>query len=91
MKQIGQVAQEVVADLARKSNNRSSKIFSVFGQIEAVAAEVMIENGKARRIESKDIPLTALFNGKGDVARFAVIIAAEHLREFDELIKDLRS
>ncbi len=40
--------------MARSS---SIEIFSIFGQIERVAAQIMIDNGEAKRIDVKDFPL----------------------------------
>lgn len=70
---------------------KSTEIMSIFGQCEAVAAEIMIKDGKLSRIEQADIPLSALRNKDGDLARFAVIVPAQYLHEFEELIKDIRA
>lgn len=70
---------------------RKTEIFSIFGQIESVVAENMIEEYGLFRIEAKDIPLTAAFNDAGTPALFAVVIPAEKLAEFERRVRDLRA
>jgi hypothetical protein len=70
---------------------KQTEIYSIFGQIEAAAAEMMIERKLAKRIDARDIPPTALHNEKGETAKFAVIIASANQHAFEELIRDLRA
>jgi hypothetical protein len=70
---------------------RKTEIFSIFGQIEAVVAEGMIEQYGLHRIDAKDIPETAAFNEAGQTARFAVVIPAERRTEFERRITELRA
>ena len=70
---------------------RGTEVYSIFGQIESVAAEILIEKGKARKIEARDIPVSAAFDDNGRRASFAVIVPNEHVPEFERLIADLRA
>lgn len=68
------------------------RIYSIFGQIEEVAANRFIEKGKARRIPSDEIPQTARYNEQGHVAKFAVMFTDEaEVVRFEEMIADLRA
>lgn len=76
----------------RHGRSPQMKIFSVFGQCEAVAAEVMLKDGRIlRKIPVEEIPKEALFNQFGDKARFAVLVPGPHVQAFDELCKDIRA
>lgn len=72
-------------------NRFETQIFSIFGQCEAVAADMMIERHKLTRIEAHEIPETAAVNEFGQRARFAVVMPAKHLREFEKLCAELRA
>lgn len=74
--------------MARKAK---MEIFSVFGQCEAVAAEILIDKGKARRIDASEIPFEVSRNEMGVKARFAVMVPGEHVAEFNKLCADLRA
>ena len=71
----------------------ASRIVSVFGQLDKVAAEIMVEQGKLKRIETKDFSKGApLIDEHGRYAFFAVIIpnkAAD--RELEQLTAQLRA
>lgn len=69
----------------------TTKIYSIFGQIEAVAAETLIEQGRATKVAASSIPPTARFNHWRQPALFAVIIPERHVAEFEQLIRDLRA
>ncbi len=69
----------------------ATEIFSIFGQIEEVAAQVMIDKGQATKIDAKDIPPTAAFNDQGQSAKFAVVVPGDNVRAFNELIANLRA
>lgn len=70
----------------------SSQIFSISGQIECVVAELMIERGKATKIELKDFPDTvARFDDANRPVQFAIIIQNQFSSEFNELIANLRA
>ena len=71
--------------------NNSTEIFSVFGQCEAVAAEMMISEGKLTRIEPADIPPTAAVNDAGTRARFAVIVPRRFVPEFNRRCAEMRA
>lgn len=68
-----------------------TKIFSIFGQIESVAAGVMIEKHGCHRIEADKIPETAAISQDGKPALFAVVIPAPKQRIFEDLIRGLRA
>ena len=70
---------------------RGTEVFSIFGQIEAVAAEIMIERRALRKIAALEIPVSAAFNEFGQRARFAVIVPVQYIPEFENLIADLRA
>lgn len=74
---------------------RGSQIFSIFGQIEAVVAEAMIGEGKGKRIDVGHFPDIAMcpdiyINEVGEIARFAVLLPTQHVREFEDRIAKLR-
>lgn len=73
------------------ARRRKSQILSIFGQIEAVVAEVMIKAGEMTHIPAERIPERAAVNERGEPALFAVVVAAEKLERFNELIADLRA
>ncbi len=68
-----------------------TQIFSVFGQIEAVAAQIMIDKGEATHIPPEQIPDSAAVNDLGQRARFAVVVPREKIARFETLIADLRA
>jgi hypothetical protein len=67
----------------RTAKRNKTEIFSIFGQCEAVVAEMMITEGKLNRIEPADIPPTAAVNEFGTRARFAVVVQPRYLAEFN--------
>lgn len=72
-------------------NRQQSEVFSIFGQIEEVAADVMIKKHALYRIEPADIPETARVNDAGQVAKFAVIVPRRLVWEFNDTIARLRA
>lgn len=68
---------------------RSTEIYSIFGQIDSVIAQAMVDEGKANKIEQAMIPPTALFDDKGNKAFFAIVLPTEHLAEYHRRVKDL--
>jgi hypothetical protein len=69
----------------------TTQVFSIFGQIERVAAELMIKDGQAVRIPREQIPAEVATNVRGDRASFAVLMQTKHVSKFENLIKDLRA
>lgn len=68
------------------------KIYSIFGQCEAAAAEVLIEAHKAVRIDTADIPDEEKMHPiTGEPAMFAVMVPAPFEADFEELCADLRA
>ena len=72
-------------------NRQQTEVFSIFGQIEQVAAESMIQRHGLYRIEPADIPETARVNDEGQVAKFAVIMPRRLVWEFNDTIARLRA
>jgi hypothetical protein len=64
-----------------------TQIFSIFGEIEAIAANAM----GFERIEFDDIPPTARYNDQGKPAKFAVIVPGRAVAEFERRIALLRA
>lgn len=67
----------------------ATETFSIFGQIDAVVAQAMVDEGKLVKIWPDDIPATAAVHEDGRHARFAVVVPREHRTEFETRIKDL--
>lgn len=75
----------------RMPRKRTGEIYSIFGQIEAAAAEFLIKKGELIRIPADRIPPSAALNVQGQCALFAVIVPACKLARFEQLIADLRA
>lgn len=69
-----------------------TKIFSIFGQIEKVVADAMIEEsgGRIKRIEPDMIPPTALYNEQDQRAYYAIVLSNEEALTFDLRVRQLR-
>lgn len=89
------INRERVTDLVQeriRRGNRPSQVFSVFHQCEAVAAEIMLKDGRATlKIPIEDIPESVLYNELGEKALFAVMIPGDQVHTFNELCKDIRA
>jgi hypothetical protein len=89
------VAQAVIYALEMQRRNRmarppSTETYSIYGQIEQVVAQAMVEEGKLTKIEAKDVPESqAIHPGTGCAIKFAVIVPREHSAEFERRIKDM--
>lgn len=70
---------------------RKTQIFSIFHECEAAAAEVLISEGVATKIEKRMIPPNESTNELGQPAMFAVVVPAAHLARFEELCANLRA
>jgi len=75
---------------------RGSQIFSIFGQIEEVVAQAMIDEGKAKRIERNTFPSARdcphlHTDALGRPAKFAVLMPRQRVREFEDRIAELRA
>lgn len=77
---------------------RGSQIYSIFGQIEEVAANLMLKRypEQIRRIPVEEFPDAARCpdvhrNEQGQAARFAVLMPTQRIAEFNRLIADLRA
>ncbi len=70
---------------------KGTEVFSIFGQIEAAAADHLIGKYGLYRIEFAEIPESARYNDAGKPARFAFVCPREHVREFNETCAVLRS
>lgn len=72
-------------------SHRGTETFSVFGQIEAAAAESMLRDGVGVRIDARYIPDTARQNQFGDPALFAIMLPRDKVFDFEERIARLRA
>jgi hypothetical protein len=72
------------------TKHSKTEIYSIFGQIDAVAAQTMVDDGKATKIEQDMIPPSALFDeATGRKAFFALIIGRDQLPELERRTKAL--
>ena len=70
---------------------KSTNIISVFGQIEGVVADAMVQEHGIFRIEPKDIPPSVRWDGQGQLAHCALVLTPEREREFDQRVAALRA
>ncbi len=77
--------------MGRKAKRNKTEIFSIFGQCDAVVANLMIEEGKLTRIAAADIPPSAAVNDFGQHAQFAVVVQPQYLAEFNRRCAELRA
>ena len=63
-------------------------IYSIFGQMDELAAREMIKRGKATEIPTEDIPASERTHKDGRTARLAIVIQRKHVAELEELTKD---
>lgn len=75
----------------RGKNTLKFEIYSIFGQIEAAAANHFIEHHGATRIPLDRIPEEAQRNDANVVAKFAVLIPAGHVAAFNRMCEELRA
>jgi hypothetical protein len=69
-----------------------TRICSVFGQIEGVVADAMVEEGKARYIPPEQIPISARYNDAGERAICALVFPSPGVEaEFDFRVEELRA
>lgn len=66
-------------------------IYSIFGQIEAVAAQFFIDRKLGTKIEPEMIPPSAAVNKQGMRAQFAIIIQRADVPAFERMIDNLRA
>lgn len=71
------------------SRREKLEIYSVFGQIDAAAAESMIAEGKIVKIPFEDIPTSAAYDDQGRRAFFAIRVPPEHQAELTKRTLDL--
>jgi len=70
---------------------RTTEIYSIFGQLDAVIAQAMAAEGKVRRIERDMIPPTARHDDNGREAYFAIVMSNEYLDEYNNRLLALRA
>lgn len=76
----------------RRANVKGkTNVCSIFGQIEGVVANAMVEEGLVRRIEPDDIPPSVRYNDKGERAHCALVFSTETERAFDLRVAKLRA
>lgn len=68
-----------------------TEVYSIFDQIEGVVAEMMVEEGKANKIEASMIPPSVLFDDAGRKAMFAIVLPTNLLGEFNRRARELRA
>jgi hypothetical protein len=66
-------------------------IYSIFGQMDAIVARQMIDEGKGRYIEPRAIPSSVAINDLGQKAQFAIVLPRKHVAEYERRLADLRS
>jgi len=66
-----------------------SVTYSIFGQIEAVVAKAMADEGKGRIIEQKYLAGSTLYDDNGRIAQFAITFNHAYLQEFEDRIANL--
>lgn len=71
------------------SMRHKTTICSIFGQIPGVIADAMVAEGKVRRIEPDDIPVTARYDEHGTRAHCALVFTPPAEREFDMRVRNL--
>jgi hypothetical protein len=76
---------------------KRSQIISIFGEIEMIVAQQMMIEGKGvgklaptSTVSLDDIPHSTRFNARGDKVRMVIVMPAEHYKEFERRIEDLR-
>lgn len=77
--------------MTRQAKRNKTEIFSIFGQCEAVVANMMIDEDKLTRIVAADIPPSAAVNDFGHHARFAVVVQPRYLAEFNRRCAEMRA
>lgn len=71
-------------------SKRKTEIYSIFGQIDAVVAQAMVDEGKINKIDADMIPATQLCDASGRTAFFAIVMSAEYAGEFMNRVEALR-
>lgn len=66
-----------------------TNIYSIFGQVDSVIAQAMVDEGKARKIPQDYIPLSALYDARGRKVLFAISMGDEYLPEYIERVRRL--
>lgn len=77
--------------MSKQAKRNKTEIFSIFGQCEAVVANMMIDEGKLTRIVAADIPPSAAVNKLGHRAQFAVVVQPRYLAEFNYRCAEMRA
>lgn len=67
-------------------------IYTIFGEIEHLAAEIIIKKYDLMKIEVKDFPPTvALVNEDECIAKYAFVLPYEYFNEYESMISKLRN
>ncbi len=74
-----------------------SEIVSIFGEIEEIVANQMMQEGKgvgrlapSASVSLDDIPHSTKFNAQGDRVRMVIVMPQHLMVEFEERIAELR-
>lgn len=70
---------------------KQTEIWSIYGQIESVVAQAMVDEGKFNKIEFEMMPPEQQFNEAGDRALFAVTVPAYRVQEYERRVAALRA
>lgn len=68
-----------------------SEVYSIFGQIETIVGEAMVKEGKATKIDVEHIPPSVIFDARGRLASFALVMNRQQAAEFDRRVAQLRA
>lgn len=71
--------------------SKTAEVFSIFGQCEAVAAEIMIKEHGLYKIPAHEIPESVATNNAGVAAQFAVVVPARLVPKFNRLCAEMRA
>lgn len=71
--------------------SKQTEIWSIYGQIDAVVARAMVEEGKFNQIPYTTIPPSQLYNERGDKVLLAVVAPHVHHAEYYQRVALLRA
>lgn len=74
-----------------KPKHLTREVFTIYGYFEALAARILIDEGKAERIDAAEVPPSHRLNDVGRPAKFAVSMPKALVPRFDRLIAELRA
>lgn len=72
-------------------SKKKTHIWSIFGQIDAVIARAMVEEGKFKELPYNTIPISQRFGDKGEIVELAVVVPQAYVLEYEERVAKLRA